>query len=49
MHDYSEYINYSQGNSYCEKYNNDDIQCVICYEQRLKEETGCKKWEENQK
>lgn len=37
----SPYINYSQGNLYCNKYNNDDIKCVVCYEQRLKNTKGC--------
>lgn len=35
-------INYSQGTSYCESYNNDDIQCVMCYEQDLKSFKTCK-------
>jgi len=34
-------INYNLGTDYCKKYNNDDIKCVVCYEQELKNTKGC--------
>ena len=35
------HINYSLGKGYCKKYNNENIKCVVCYEQDLKCDKGC--------
>lgn len=32
-------VDYSLGTRYCKNYNNDDIKCVVCYEQNLRR--GC--------
>lgn len=31
-------VDYSLGCKYCKKYNNNDIKCVVCYEQYLDKE-----------
>jgi len=31
-------VDYSMGSMYCKKYNDDDINCVMCYEQYLDKE-----------
>lgn len=35
-------IDYKYGTNYCKKYNDDDIKCVMCYEQDLKSFKTCK-------
>lgn len=32
------YISYAKGKNYCKKYNDDDIKCVVCYEQNQRKE-----------
>lgn len=34
-------VDYSLGNKYCKNYNDEDIKCVVCYEQNLKKKRGC--------
>ena len=37
------FIDYSKGVEYCKDYNNDDIKCVVCFEQHLiNKNGGCK-------